>query len=133
MSASRSGILGSMRFTEHEMTAGVTAAAQTLAQGRRRSKPWEELTKLERYELLSAVGEQVLPVLVALPDLPVEAGTRPSFTTAQVVAAVETTVTADQGGRLRRKAIVAARTALVKQALASLPVRHDPDALTDED
>ncbi len=87
------------------------------------------MTRLEQFYVLDAVGGQVLPVLIALPDVTVEAGTRPTFTTAQVAAAVEATL-GDGGGRLRRKALVAARTALVKHALADLPVRHDPDALT---
>ncbi len=119
-----------MRFTEHELTVAVTAAARTVASGRRRSRDWESLDAIERYHVLEAVGGQVLPVLVALPDVAVEAGTRPTFTTAQVAAAVEATLDADAGGRLRRKALVAARTALVKQSLAALPVRRDPDALT---
>lgn len=122
-----------MRFTEHEMTAAVTAAARTVAQGRRRSKSWDSMTRLERFYVLDAVGDQVLPVLVALPDVTVEAGTRPTFSTAQVVAAVEATLSETGAGRLRRKAVVAARTALVKHALADLPVRHDPDALTSPD
>ena len=46
---------------------------------------------------------------------------------------VEATLTETGAGRLRRKAVVAARTALVKHALADLPVRHDPDALTSPD
>ena len=47
------------------------------------------MSKIERYHLLEAVGGQVLPVLLALPDVEVEAGTRPTFTDAQVAAAVE--------------------------------------------
>jgi hypothetical protein len=121
-----------MRFTEHEMTAAVTAAAQTVARGRRRTKPWDEMTKLERFYVLDAVGDQLLPALVALPDVEVEAGTRPTFTDAQVVTAVEQTL-GDAGGRLRRKVVLAARVALLKQALAALPVRQDPDALINPD
>jgi hypothetical protein len=121
-----------MRFTEHEMTVAVRAAAQTVASGRRKRASWDQMDAMQRYHVLDAVGGQVLPVLLALPDVEVEAGTRPTFTTAQVAAAVEQTM-AEGGGRLRRKAAVAARTALVLQALAALPVRHDPDALTSPD
>ena len=127
-----------MRFTEHEMTKALTGAAkEVMAQQRkdvRKGKvdvdeAWEALTRFQRYQLLDALGTQVLPVLVALPDIEVEAGTKPTFTTAQVVEAVEGLVGED-GGKLRRKAEVATRTALVQTALKHLPIRTDPDALT---
>ncbi len=122
-----------MRFTEHELTVAVTAAAKIVAGGKvgRRAKAeaaWESMSKIDRYHLLEAVGSQVLPVLIALPDVEVPAGTRPTFTDAQVVAAVEETL-GEAGGRLRRKVVVAARVALVRSALAQLPVRQDPDGL----
>jgi hypothetical protein len=121
-----------MRFTEHELTVAVTAAAKTVAGAKRRrtsaDEAWEAMSKLDRYHLVSAVGDEVLPVLLALPDVDVEPGTRPTFTDAQVAAAVEDNL-GDAGGRLRRKVAVAARTTLVKVALAALPVRQDPDAL----
>ncbi len=122
-----------MRFTEHELTIAVTAAAKTVAgaKGRRRTDAdavWESMSKLDRYHHLEAVGGQVLPVLLALPDVEVAAGTRPTFTDAQVLAAVEQCV-GDGGGRLRRKVTVAAQATLVKVALAQLPIRQDPDAL----
>ena len=34
----------------------------------------------QRYTMLDSLGTQVLPVLVALPDVDVEPGTRPTFT-----------------------------------------------------
>ncbi len=123
-----------MRFTEHELTVAVTAAAKVVAasKGRRRAKgeaAWDSMSKLDRYHVLEAVGSQVLPVLLALPDVEVEAGTRPTFTDAQVAAAVEETLGQTGVGRLRRKVAVAARTTLVRTALAQLPLRQDPDAL----
>ncbi len=123
-----------MRFTEHELTVAVTAAARTVAAGkvRRRAKDddaWEAMSKLDRYHLLEAVGSQVLPVLLALPDVEVPAGTRPTFTDEQVATAVEQTLGDSGVGRLRQKVAVAARVTLVRTALAQLPVRHDPDAL----
>lgn len=127
-----------MRFTEHEMTKALTGAAKdVLAQQRkdvRKGKvgideAWDGLTRFQRYQLLDALGTQVLPVFVALPDITVEAGTKPTFTTAQVVEAVEGVV-GEEGGKLRRKAEVATRAALVQAALQHLPVRTDPDALT---
>jgi hypothetical protein len=123
-----------MRFTEHELTVAVTAAARTVAAGRvrRRAKgddAWEAMSKIDRYHLLEAVGGQVLPVLLALPDVEVPAGTRPTFTDEQVATAVEQTLGDSGVGRLRQKVAVAARVTLVRTALAQLPVRQDPDAL----
>ena len=123
-----------MRFTEHELTVAVTAAAKVVAGGKigRRAKgeaAWESMSKLERYHLLDAVGGQVLPVLIALPDVDVEPGTRPTFTDEQIARAVEETLGESGVGRLRQKVAVAARLTLVRTALAQLPVRQDPDAL----
>ena len=124
-----------MRFTEHELTVAVTAAAKVVAAGRARRRTkgeaaWEALSKIERYHLLEAVGSQVLPVLIALPDVEVPAGTRPTFSDAQIAAAVEETLGESGVGRIRQKVAVAARLTLVRNALAQLPVRQDPDALT---
>ncbi len=122
-----------MRFTEHELTVAVTSAAKVVAGGKVRRKAkddaWEAMSKIERYHLLEAVGSQVLPVLLALPDIEVPAGTRPTFTDEQIVTAVEGTLGESGVGRLRQKVAVAARLTLVRTALAQLPVRQDPDAL----
>lgn len=124
-----------MRFTEHELTVAVTAAAKTVAaakKGRRRADPeetWESLGRYERYLVMDAVGSQVLPVLLALPDVDVEPGTRPQFSDAQVLAAVEEALDTSGVGRLRRKVAAASMTVLVRTALAQLPPRQDPDAL----
>lgn len=127
-----------MRFTEHEMTAALTGAAKAVVAARRKDvrkgrvsadDVWEGMGRYERFQVLDALGGQVLPVLVALPDVDVEPGTRPTFTDAQVVAAVEEQL-GDEGGKLRRKVTVAGRVALVRSALEHLPPRQDPDALT---
>ncbi|CAM3660875.1 hypothetical protein [Nocardioides zeicaulis] len=123
-----------MRFTEHELTVAVTSAAQVVAGGRslRRDKgeaAWEAMSRLDRYHLLEAVGAQVLPVLLALPDVDVPAGTRPTFTDEQVAEAVTATLGETGVGRMRRRVAVTARVSLVRTALAQLPVRQDPDAL----
>jgi hypothetical protein len=127
-----------MRFTEHEMTAALTGAAKAVVAARRKDvrkgrasadDVWEGMGRYERFQVLDALGGQVLPVLVALPDVEVEPGTRPTFTDAQVVAAVEEQL-GDEGGKLRRKVTVAGRVALVRSALDHLPPRQDPDALT---
>lgn len=126
-----------MRFTEHELTSALTGAAKTVLaaqdkdvrKGRKEiDEVWEGLTRYQRYQLLDSLGGQVLPVLVALPDLDVEPGTRPSFTDAQIQQAVEERL-GDAGGKLRRKVTVAAQVALVKAALTHVPPRQDPDAL----
>jgi hypothetical protein len=131
-------MLGDMRFTEHELTAALTGAAKSVLAAQDKSvrkgkrsvdEAWDALTQYERFQLLDGLGDQVLPVLVALPDVEVESGTRPAFTTAQVTATVEEKV-GDDVGRLRRAVLVKARVMLVQVALANVPPRSDPDALT---
>lgn len=125
-----------MRFTENELTVAVTAASKTVLAARkdvRRGRQdvdavWESLTPYQRYQFLEGVGSQVLAVLVALPDVDVEPGTRPTFTDSQIRETVESVV-GDDLARVRRAVALAARVALVKSALAGLPPRQDPDAL----
>jgi hypothetical protein len=126
-----------MRFTEHEMTAALTGAAKTVLATQRRDvrrgrvdvdTAWNELDGLRRFKLLDELGAQLLPVLVALPDVEVAAGTRPSYTDREVGEAVAS-VLGDAGSKLRRAVLVKARTALVQTALAHVPPRQDPDAL----
>lgn len=126
-----------MRFSEHEMTVALTGAARSVVAARRKDvrarkttaeEVWAAMSPRDRFTVLDTLGDQVLPVLLALPDVEVEPGSRPTFTRAQVIAAVEELI-GDEGGWLRRKAAVAARVALVRTALAHLPPRQDPDAL----
>lgn len=119
-----------MRFTEREMTEGLTGAAKLVAaRGKpdRAEEAWEQLTRFQRWQLLDSLGDQVLAVLVALPDVEVAIGTRPTFTDRQVTEAVEGTL--GDVGRLKRKVQLAARVAQVKIVLAHVPIRQDPDAL----
>lgn len=126
-----------MRFTEHELTLALHGAAKTVLASRkdvRKQKVdvedlWRTMDKFERYQLLDGLGSQLIPVLIALPDVEVEAGTRATFTPEQVREAVESVV-GDAGGKIRRKAAVALQVALVTAALDKLPVRRDPDGLT---
>ena len=131
-----------MRFTEHELTTALTGAAKAVlgAQNREVRKGradidslWEGLTRFQRFQMLDSLGDQILPVLVALPDVEVEAGTRPTFTDQQIQETVEQKLDESEGGRLRRKVLVAARVALVRTALDSLPPRLDPDGLINPD
>ncbi|WP_340540155.1 hypothetical protein [Nocardioides sp. GXZ039] len=125
-----------MRFTEHELTAALHGAAKSVLAAQDRSvrkgrrtidQAWDELDRYQRFKLLDGLGGQVLPALIALPDVDVAAGERPTFTDQQVRAAVEERMEAGSG--LRRRALLEARVALVRTALASLPPRQDPDAL----
>ncbi len=126
-----------MRFTEHELTVALEGAAKTVVAAQRKDvrrgkadidEVWEGMDRFQRFTLLDGLGGQVLPVLVALPDVTVEQGTPPTFTDAQVRETVESLV-GDEGGKVRRAVAVKARTALVQAALAALPPRQDPDAL----
>ena len=126
-----------MRFTERELTAALTGAAKTVLAARRRDvrtgkadidTVWDGLDRHERFQLLDRLGGEVLPVLVALPDVEVASGTRPTFTDRQVTETVESLVE-DGLGKLRRAVVVRTRTALVQSALAHVPPRLDPDAL----
>ena len=127
-----------MRFTEHELTAALTGAAKAMLAAQRKDirrgradvdVVWDEMDRYQRFQLLDQLGSQILPVLVALPDVEVEPGTRPTYTDRQVQETVES-VAGDGPGKLRRAVIVKARTALVQTALSHVPPRSDPDALT---
>jgi hypothetical protein len=126
-----------MRFTEHELTTALTGAAKTVLATQlkdvRKGKAdidtvWNEMDRFQRFKLLDSLGDQLLPVLVALPDVEVEPGTRPTFTDEQIAATVEARL-GEEGGRLKRKVVLAARVALVRTALEHVPPRSDPDGL----
>ena len=125
-----------MQFTENEMTQAVTGAAKSvLAQRKdvRRGRQdveqlWDVMDKLERYRLLSGIGDQVIPVLMALPDVEVPYGQRATYPDAVVQETVEGVGTdGEAGGRMRRAVVLQARVALVQVALAAMPPRSDPD------
>ena len=124
-----------MRFTEHELTTALTGTAKQLLAVQRRDvrkgrvdvdTVWDEMRRYQRFKILDALGDQLLPVLVALPGVEVDAGTRPRFTEHQVRAAVEQCL-GEGGGRLRRTAAVTARVAMVRMALEQVPLRRGPD------
>ena len=126
-----------MRFTEHELTAALTGAAKVMLAAQRKDvrrgkvdvdTVWDEMDRYQRFQLLDQLGSQILPVLVALPDVEVAPNTRPSFTDEQVRETVEGLVS-EGSGKLRRAVMVQARTALVQTALSHVPPRSDPDAL----
>lgn len=124
-----------MRFTEHELTVAVTGAAKSVMASKKFRKrgvdvdtAWDTMAPHQRYKLLDTVGSQILPVLVALPDVEVAPGTRPSYSTKQVQQVVAGLV-GDDLGKLQRLVTVKTRTALVQTALAHVPPRLEPDAL----
>ncbi len=125
-----------MRFTEAELTAAMTGVAKAALAAQSKDirkgradveQAWHDLGGYGRYQLLEPLGSQVLPILTALPDRPRIVGERPTFTSAEIRAAVEAD-TGGGGGRLRRKAVVLTRVALVQTALAHVPPWTDPDA-----
>ena len=124
-----------MRFTEHELTTALTGTAKQLLAVQRKDvrkgwadidAVWDEMARYERFKILDALGSQLLPVLVALPDVEVAPGARPTFTDQQIMAAVGQCL-GEGGGRLRRKAAVTARLAVVRMALQQVPPRGGPD------
>lgn len=124
-----------MQFTEHELTTALTGTAKQLLAVQRRDvrkgqadieAVWSEMDRYQRFKILDALGSQLLPVLVALPDIEVASGTRPTFTDQQVMAAVEQCL-GEGGGRLRRRAAVSARVAVVRMALQQVPPRGGPN------
>jgi hypothetical protein len=126
-----------VRFTEHELTAALTGAAKAVLTTQRKDvrrgradidTVWNEMDRYQRFQLLDRLGSEILPVLVALPDVEVAPGTRPSYSDREVSDTVEGQV-GDGLGRVRRVVVVKTRTALVQSALAHLPPRQDPDAL----
>ncbi|MFD0806768.1 hypothetical protein ACFQ0K_11780 [Nocardioides caeni] len=126
-----------MRFTEHELTAALAGAAKTVLAAdrkvRRSGVPvdefWDSMDRYQRFKLLDSLGSQVLPVLVALPDVDVEPGTRPAYSDKEVADVIAGLPGQEGGGRIRRAALLKVRTALVQAALAAVPPRLDPDAL----
>ncbi|MCZ4499673.1 MAG: hypothetical protein JWQ74_2226 [Marmoricola sp.] len=124
-----------MQFTEAELTAALTATAKAAfaAQDKEIRKgrvdleqAWADLGGYGRYQLLEGLGAQLLPILLALPDRARVVGERPTYSKAELATAVEE-FTDDPGGRIRRKAIVLTRIALVQTALANIPPWADPD------
>lgn len=123
-----------MQFTEYELTAAVTGAAKSVLASKKLRKravdvevEWESMDRSQRFNLLDAVGSQVLPVLTALPDVEVAPGSRPSYSNEQVQEVVRSLVGNDLG-KVQRLVTVKARTALVQTALAHLPPRAKRDA-----
>jgi len=86
-----------MELSEHELTAALTGAAKSVVRSQRKDvrkgavdieTAWEGMDRLERFRLLDALGDQILPVLGALPDVEVAPGGRPSYSVKQLAQIV---------------------------------------------
>lgn len=120
-----------MKFTEHEMTVAVQAVAREIVEASPGADEttWDAMDRFERYQLLSGIGEITLPVLVALPDVDVAAGSRASYDLDVVMAAVRGhDQREDQVPDEVPDEVVVARASFVQRMLATMPVRRDPDA-----
>ncbi|QIK66154.1 hypothetical protein G7072_07185 [Nocardioides sp. HDW12B] len=126
-----------MQLSEHEMTAALEGAAKTVLAAQRRDvrkgrtdieTVWKEMDRYQRFKLLDSLGDQILPVLMALPDREVPVGERPRYDDAEITAVVEEKLP-EGAGKLRRKVVVATRVALVRTALGHVPPRADPERL----
>ena len=90
---------------------------------------WDGLDRYQRFQLLDRLGAEILPVLVALPDVEVATRRPGDLHRREVRETVESLL--DEGtGRLRRAVIVTSRVALAQEALGHVPPRSDPDTLT---
>lgn len=131
-----------MEFTEFEMTTAVTGVAKHYLAQIHPDKDaadfsvdsaWGEIDKFNRFNTLGLYGDYVLPVLVALPDVTVEPGTRPVYTDQQVFDTA-TQVDANRAAAgLPRKNGESAEDAvknallLTRLALRFVPVRKAPE------
>lgn len=131
-----------MRFTEHEMTTALQGAVRaTLSEDPEEARAlFETMDRFARFQTLTLIGDQVLPVLVGLPDVVVETGTRAEYDDA-TVAEVAGPLLAAEWDRAQgdgswdaqpsedREAYLDHRVGLVQEVLSHLPPRQDPDAL----
>lgn len=100
---------------------------------------WEAMTPGQKYQRRAAAGEVVLPVLVALPDRPT-VGAPPHFSDEEYAEAAVAGARALVGSRdpdaweslsaKKQQALLQTTVALTRAAVAAMPVRQDPDAIT---
>ncbi len=138
-----------MKFTEREMTVAVEGVAKelfTATLGRRARKDpeaaWRALPKFEQYQRKAAVGEAILPALIALPERPT-VGETPAFTDEEYAAAATRSAEALLEQRMpgaweslaqrERDRLVRGTEELTRSAVAAMPIRRDPDALMSTD
>jgi hypothetical protein len=134
-----------MKFTEREMTVGIDLVAQRLYAAMRgpfrkrdAAAAWDELAAFAKYQRRAAVGEAVIPALLALPDRPT-VGATPEFSPAEYEAAAEESTRSllevrkpgawDGMSAKKRGTLTRATAALTRSVVEAMPVRRDPDAL----
>lgn len=135
-----------MRFTEHEMTTALTAVAKfghaVRAQTDDIDGAWEALDRHSRYLVMSSLGDVALPVLVALPEVTIEPGTRAAYEHETIAAAVNEVLESKALSAAARTGTepveidsrqTLAHTLLVAEVLNHMPVRLDPDGLLTDD
>ena len=125
-----------MQFSESELTsllanvakATLTAQSKDIRKGRLDiEQAWHDLGGYGRYEMLEGLSHRVLPVLVALPDVPRVHGERLKVRGSDLRTAVEASVGEEAGTGIRRKAYVVSMAALLGAAIADLPPYFDPE------
>lgn len=137
-----------MKFTEREMTVAIEVVAKRMNAALRPLKrsdveaAWQSLAPYEKYVRKAAVGEAVLPALLALPERPT-VGATPEFTEQEYAAAAEATTqqllelrSAGAWAKLsarKRSKLVGAHAALTREVVEAMPLRRDPDALLGAD
>lgn len=134
-----------MKFTEREMTTAVDVVAQQLFAATRppwrkggAEQAWQELPALDRYHRKAAVGEAVLPALLALPERPT-VGATPEFSDEEYADAAAQASRQlleqrqpgewDSLSDKKRARLVKATAALTRAAVRAMPIRQDPDAI----
>jgi hypothetical protein len=134
-----------VKFTEREMTVGIDLVAQRLhaiSRGKFRARAvaaaWDDLAAYAKYQRRAAIGEAVLPALLALPERPT-VGATPEFTAAEYEAGAEESTRSllevrkpgawDGMSAKKRARMVKATAALTRSVVEAMPVRQDPDAL----
>ena len=127
-----------MRLTERELTVALEGAAKSVLaaqdkdvrKGRRTADDaWAALTKYQRYQMLAGLGDQLLGVLVALPDVDVRGRDPADVHRRRRSSRRSRSGRGDEAARPAGKVLLKARVALVQLALSHIPPRADPDAL----
>ncbi|RJS45696.1 hypothetical protein [Nocardioides cavernaquae] len=134
-----------MKFTEREMTVGIDIVAQRMHAALRgpfrkrdAAAAWEGLAAFAKDQRRAAVGEAVIPALLALPERPT-VGATPEFTAAEYEAAAEESTRSllevrkpgawEDLSEKKRTRLTRATAALTRSVVEAMPLRQDPDAL----
>lgn len=149
-----------MQFSEYEMTTMIQSVAKTqiVLSGRvaaatdhetaihavstpvtddEAAAAWEALSKMDRYRLIDALSQFVLPVLPGLPEVNVEPGQRAVYEAEQVIEAARESVASDVAMEKVQSEqaddLTIQRAHLATLALGFLPLKPVEHTLTDAD